>query len=143
MRLHPAAPQQTAEQVLVDAPQPLHAEVGAELVEHPGGGTVPPQPCEASPRGLFGQLRDDEIQRMRGREQGEQMHPPELRRAESVAAATGVFARTEVGNEVIGHVSIQPLEQRLRADRRQSRQSRGHARTLTEARAADTPLVSA
>jgi hypothetical protein len=63
--------------------------------------------------------------------------------AESVAATTGVFARTEVGNEVIGHVSIKPLEQCLRADLRQRRQSRGRARTLTEAPAADTPLVSA
>jgi hypothetical protein len=140
VRLHAAAPQQTSEQVLVDAPQPLHAEVGAELVEHPGGGTVTPQPCEPPPRPLLGQLRDEEIERTGRRQQGQQMHAPELRRTESVTATAGVFARQELRKEVIGHVIVESFEQCARSNRRQSG---GHARTLTQAPAHDTPLVSA
>ncbi len=126
--------------MLVDAPQSLHAQAGAELVEHPGGGTVTPQPCEPPPCRLFGQLRDEEIERTGHREQRQQMHPPELRRTESVAATAGAFAREKLSDEVIGHVIVEHFEQRVCSNRRQ----RGcHAGTLTPPYTHDTSLVSA
>ena len=126
--------------MLVDAPQSLHAQVGAELVEHPGGGTVTPQPREPPPRRLLGQLCDEEIERTGRRQQRQQMHPPELRRAESVAATAGVLPWEELGDEVIGHVIVEHFEQRVSSNRRQSG---CHAGTLTPPSARDTSLVSA
>lgn len=105
--------------MLVDAPQAAHAEVITELMEHPRRGTTAAQSRKPSPGRLLGQLRDDEVQRMGGSQEHEQMHAPELRRAQSVTATARAFTRAELGNAVIGHVRIQPFEQRARADRRQ------------------------
>jgi len=55
--------------MLMDGAQPVHPQGLPKLMEHPGGGQRVPQPGEAPPRDLFGQLRHEEIERMRGRQQ--------------------------------------------------------------------------
>jgi hypothetical protein len=65
----------------LNAPQAAHAEVITELMEHPRGGTTAAQSCEPAPGRLLGQLRGEEVQRMGGSQERQQMHAPELRRA--------------------------------------------------------------
>jgi len=79
VRLHAGAPQQPSQQMLVDAPQAAHAEVVAKFMEHPRRGAMPAQPSKPSPRRLLGQLRHDQVQRMGGGQQRQQMHAPKLR----------------------------------------------------------------
>ena len=48
--------QQSSDQMMIDRPQPVRAHGLSKLMEHPGRGQCAPQPGEAPPRGLFGQL---------------------------------------------------------------------------------------
>lgn len=129
VRLHPATTQHPPEQMLVDASQTLHAEVLAELMEHPRRGTVAAQSRKPPPRRLLGQLRDDQVQRMGGSQQSQQVCAPELRCAQSVTAAARAFTGVKLGDEVIRHVRVQTFKQRARAD---YRECCNHAWTLTE-----------
>jgi len=126
--------------MLIDAPQPTHAHSLPKLMEHPGGGQRAPQPGEASPPRLLGQLRHQEIERMRGGQHRQQMRAPQLRCTQGVPSPAGEVARANCGEEVIGGVRTQQFEQAVGADRRQ-RQT--HTPTLTRTSIPDTPLVSA
>jgi len=132
--------QQPPQQMLVDPPQTAHANLPAELGEHPRGRELSPQPGESSPSGLFGQLRHDQVQGMGGGQHRQQMNAPDLCGAQVMPSAPGESPWTKVGDEIIGNKNGKPFKQGNGADRRQ----RGkHAQTLTESSAADTPLVSA
>lgn len=133
-------PQQTSHQMLLDGAQPAHAHALPELMEHPGGGQCVSQPGEAPPRRLFGQLRHQQVERMRGGQQHQQMRAPQLRRTQGVPPTAGEVARANLGDEVIGGIGTQQFKQPAGADRRQSQT---HARTLTQTSAHNTPLVLA
>ena len=90
-------PQQPPHQMLIDAPQSTHARRLPKLMQHPGGGQRAPQPGEAPPRHLFGELRHEEIKRMRGRQRRQQMHAPQLGRTQGVPPSAGVAARANLG----------------------------------------------
>jgi hypothetical protein len=126
--------------MLIDAAQSAHTHGLPKLMQHPGGGTGAPQPGEAPPGGLLGQLRHEQIERMRGSQHGQQMRAPELGRAQSVTPTTGEIARTQIGHEVIRRIIAQPFQQTVGAD---GRQKQTHARTLTRTSPQNTPLVSA
>jgi len=126
--------------MLVDGAQPAHAHGLPKLMQHPGGGQRVPQPGEAPPRGLFGQLRHKQIERMRGRQHRQQMRAPQLRRTQGVPPTASEAARADLGNEVIRGVRTHQFEQAVGAN---GRQSQTHARTLTQTALHDTPLVSA
>jgi hypothetical protein len=68
--------QQPSHQMLIDLPQSAHAHLAAKLMQHPRRRPHAPQPGEPPPSGLFGQLRHDQIERMRGRQSRQQMHAP-------------------------------------------------------------------
>jgi hypothetical protein len=132
--------QQSSHQMLMDAPQSPDADPLPILMEHPGGGQRAPQPRETPPRRLFGQLRHDQIEGMRGSQHRQQMSPPQLRGTQNVTASTRELARANPGDEVIGSVRTQQFKQAVGAN---GRQSQTHARTLTQTAADNTPLVSA
>ena len=111
MGLHALPMQQAAQQMLVDPPQPAHAHLLAELRKHPRARELSPQPGEAAPGRLFGQLGDDQVQGMGGSEHRQQMRAPELGRAQAMPPAPGESARTQSSNEVIGNMSGKHFEQ--------------------------------
>ena len=135
MRLQTLPLQQPSHQMLIDGAQCADSHTLSKLVEHPGRGQRAPQPGEASPRGLFGQLRHEEIERMSGGQYRQQMRAPQLSRTQRVPPPTRRLARTNLGDEVIGSVGTQQFKKMAGDDRRQNQT---HARTLTH-----TPLVSA
>ena len=104
--------------MLVDGAQPAHADDLPKLMEHPGGGQRVPQPGEAPPCGLLGQLRHEQIERMCGRQHRQQMRAPQLRRTQGVSPSAGKVARANLGNEVVGGVRTHQFEQLAGADRR-------------------------
>jgi hypothetical protein len=126
--------------MMIDRPQPVHANGLSKLMEHPGRGQCAPQPGKAPPRGLFGQLGHEQIERMRGRQHRQQMRAPQLRRTQGVPPPAGKVARANLGNEIVGDVWTHQFEQAAGADRRQSQT---HDWTLTQPLQQNTPLVSA
>jgi hypothetical protein len=126
--------------MLVDGAQPAHAHSLPKLMEHAGRGQYVAQSGEAPPRGLFRQLRHQQIERMRGRQHRQQMRAPELRRTQGVPPPAGKVARANLGNEVVGDVRTHQFEQLAGAN---GRQNQTHAGTLTQTRQQNTPLVSA
>jgi hypothetical protein len=88
----------------VDGAQCADAHTLPKLMEHPGRGQRATQPGEPSPHRLFGQLRHEEIERMRGGQHRQQMRAPQLRRAQRVPPPTRELAWANLGNEVIGSV---------------------------------------
>jgi len=138
--LQPRPPQQALDQMLVDGAQPAHTHGLPKLMEHPGRGQCAPQPGETPPRGLLGQLRHEQIERMRGRQHRQQMRAPQLCRTQGVPPTAGKVARANLGNEIIGGIGTHQFEQLAGAD---GRQSQTHARTLTQPLQQNTPLVSA
>lgn len=105
--------------MLVDPPQPAHAHLLAELREHSRRRELSPQPGELSPRGLFGQLRHDQVQGVGGGQSRQQMHAPELGRTQVMPPPPGESARPKSGDEVIGHITGKQFEQGNRANGRQ------------------------
>ena len=140
MGLESLPSQQPSHQMLIDGAQCAHAHALPKLMEHPGRGQGAPQPGEASPRDLFGQLRHEQIERMRGGQHCQQMRTPQLRGTQGVPSPTRALAWTNLGNEVIGSVGTQQFKKLAGADRRQNQTQ---ARTLTHPPALATPLVSA
>jgi hypothetical protein len=104
--------------MLIDPPQTTHAGLGAEFVEHARGGQRPPQAGEAPPRGLFGQLRRQQIQGVGARQHRQQMYPPQLRRTQFMPPPAGEGAWANLRNDIVGHVRGQEFQQRVGADRR-------------------------
>lgn len=119
MGLHALPMQQAAQQMLVDPPQPAYPHLLAELREHPRRREMAAQPGEPSPGRLFGQLRHDQVQGVGGGQHRQQMHAPELCGAQVMPPPSGESARTNSGDEVIGHITGKPFEQGNGADRRQ------------------------
>jgi len=116
--LHALPMQQPPHEMLIDVAQSAHAHSLTKLRQHPGGGQCAPQPGETPPRGLFGQLRRDEIERMRGSQHRQQMGAPQLRRTQIMPPPAGEVARANLGDEVIGGVRTQQFEQLAGADGR-------------------------
>ena len=104
--------------MLIDRAQSADPHAPPKLMQHPGGGQRAPQPGEAPPRHLFGQLRHDEIERMRGSQPRQQMRAPQLGGTQGVPSPARELAWTNLGNEVIGHVRTQQFEQLAGADGR-------------------------
>ena len=94
--------QQPLHQMLIDASQSTHAHSLPKLMEHPGGGQRAPQPGKTPPRDLFGQLRHEQIERMRGRQHRQQMRAPQLHRTQGVPPPAGEVARANPGTELMG-----------------------------------------
>ncbi len=111
-------PQQPPQEMLIDPPQRAHAHLSAKLMEHPRRWQFAPQAGELSPGGLFGQLCDQQIERMGGRQTRQQMHTPQLRRAQTVTSSAGESAGTQPGDKIIGHIVGELFEQRDGADGR-------------------------
>jgi hypothetical protein len=106
--------------MLIDGPQPVHAHGLSKLMEHPRRGQCAPQPGEAPPRGLFGQLGHEQIERMRGGQHRQQMRAPQLRRTQRMPPPAGNVARTNLGNAVVGDVRTHQFEQLAGANGGQS-----------------------
>jgi hypothetical protein len=68
------------------------------------------------------------------------MGAPQLSRTQIMTPTAGEIAWANLGDEVIGGVRTQQFEQAVGAN---GRQSQTHARTLPQASAQDTLLVSA
>jgi hypothetical protein len=104
---------QRLEDRIVDLPQSHHAQAGAKRVEEAnvGHSMAMAQPGERTPGALFWQQVHQQIERMHGSQQRQQMHAPELGGAELPARAT---VRTPVPafvDEVVRNVWIQQVEQ--------------------------------
>jgi len=106
--------------MLIDGPQSADAHGLPKLMQHPDGGQRVPQPGKTPPRGLFRQLRHEQIERMRGRQHRQQMRTPQLRRTQGVPSPASKMARANLGNEVVGSVKTHQFEQVVGADGRQS-----------------------
>jgi hypothetical protein len=104
VRLHALATKQSLQQMLMDPAQPAHTDLLPKLMQHPHAGPMPPQPAEPAPDRLFGQLRHHQIERMRRSQQRQQMHAPQLRRAQSAPPPTGELARPQIVDEGAGHI---------------------------------------
>jgi hypothetical protein len=105
--------------MLVDPPQPAHANLPAELRKHPRVWELSPQPGEPSPSGLFWQLGDDQVQGMGGGQHRQQVRAPELGGAQAMPPSAGEGARSASGDEVIWHVVTKQFEQGNGSNRRQ------------------------
>ena len=88
-------------------------------MEHPSCRPFTSQAGKPSPPGLFGQLRDQEIERAGGRQPRQQMHAPQLRGTQTVPPPTGEITRTQRGNEIIGHIVGELIKQCVGASGRQ------------------------
>ncbi len=126
--------------MLVDPTQPTGANLLPKLVQHPGPGPVPAQPAKPTPSGLFGQLSHDQIQRMRRSQHRQQMHAPQLRRTEGAASSAGELARAQIGDERVGHMRRNQIQQAVGPD---GRKHRRHAPTLPEPPRPTNPPVMA
>jgi hypothetical protein len=95
----------------VDAAQAVHANLRAEFIEHPGRGAGAAQPGKASPDGLFGKLGDQKIDRVCAGQQRQQMHSPQLRRAQLMPPPARRCAGEKSGYEIIGYQFAEKFEQ--------------------------------
>jgi hypothetical protein len=93
-------------QLIVDLAQAAHAQARPELVEHPHIGEARPmrQSRKGTPGALFGQQRQDLVERVSRREHRQQMSSPELGSAEIRTWSSGrthipMFVDKVVGNE--------------------------------------------
>jgi len=113
---------QRLEDRLVDLPQSQNTHVGAKGVEDANigcamamaqAGKIPPSP-------LLGQQLGQQVERVHRRQQWQQMHAPELGRAElPTRAAKGTYIPALV-DEVVGNVWIEQIEQLAGAGHRQA-----------------------
>lgn len=104
VRLDSLATEQAPQQMLIDPAQTTDPDLLPKLVQHPHPGPVAAQPAEPTPSRLFGQLGHDQIERMRRRQQWQQMHAPQLRRTQSTAPPAGKLAWAQIVDERVGHV---------------------------------------
>ena len=78
------------------------------------------QPGKAAPSALFGQHRREQIERMHGCQQRQQVDAPELGRAQLPARAAHRASAPMLVDEVVGNVRIQDVEQSARAGHRKA-----------------------
>lgn len=109
--------------MFIDVAQARDAQAVAELVEHPhiGNGALVGQAGKATPVALFGQHLHQEIEGMGRRQEGQQMEPIQLGRAETSAASAPHGTGQQLVYERIGHMRGKFPEQGGRAGRRQKR----------------------
>jgi hypothetical protein len=104
---------QRLENRFVDLPQSQDPHAGAKGVEDAniGSALAMAQPGEIPPSALLGQQLGQQVERMHGGQQRQQMHAPELGGAElPTRAADGTCAPALV-DEVVGNVWIEQVEQ--------------------------------
>jgi hypothetical protein len=119
VRLNALATEQPLQQVLIDLAQSTHPDLLPKLMQHPHARPMPTQPTEPSPGSLFGQLRHQQIERMRRSQQRQQMHAPQLGTTQSATTPTGELARAQMVDESVGHIRRQQIQQTVGAGRRQ------------------------
>ena len=90
--------------MFIDVTQAGDAVAIPKLVEHPDirKGTLVGQMGKAAPVALFGQQLDQQVERMRRREQRQQVQPIQLGRTETAAATAPQGAGQELVHERIG-----------------------------------------
>ena len=113
--------EQRLEDRFIDLPQSHHAQVGSKGIEDANirHALAMAQAGKAAPGALLRQHRREQIQRMDGGQQRQQMRAPELRRAESPArAAIWTEAETFV-DEIVGNIRIEQMEQTVGAGHRE------------------------
>lgn len=105
------------DQMFIDAAQAADSGVGAELMQHPHIRSPPPMtnPRKPPPRALLGKQADHGIETVRRGQQREQMNPPQLRRAEVMAAARMGSCGEEGVNELIWNQGRKPVQKLGRA----------------------------
>jgi len=96
--------------------------VEAKCIEdaHVGHAMAMAQPGKAAPSALFGQHRREQIERMHGCQQRQQVDAPELGRAQLPARAAHRASAPMLVDEVVGNVRIQDVEQSARAGHRKA-----------------------
>jgi hypothetical protein len=107
--------------MLVDLAQPAHAHTDAKLVQHSHVGhlVLPAQASELSPRALFRQHLDQQIQGPHRRKQTQQVHAKELGGGVRPPPSAGGAVRPTGVDEIVGDEGIQKFEQRGCAGRGQ------------------------
>ena len=116
--------------MLIDVAQARDAQAVAKLVEHPHirNGALVGQVGKATPVALFGQHLNQKVEGMRRREQGQQMDPIQLGRAEASVPSAPQGPGQQLVHERIGHMRGKFPEQRSRA---RLRKKRFHVPTTT------------
>ena len=111
---------QRLEQILIDPPQSRHAHARPELVQHahPGHTVLAAQTGKLSPRPLLRQHFHQQVQRMDGGQQAQQMNPIELRRRVRPASAASAAAGPPLIDEIVRNERSQQFKQFGRARRR-------------------------
>jgi len=96
----------------VDPPQSHHAQMEAKCIEDAdvGHAMAMAQPGKAAPSALLGQHRREQIERMHRCQQRQQMHAPELGRAEPPPRATHRTSAPMLVDEIVGNVWVQNVE---------------------------------
>ncbi len=74
---------------------------------------------EASPVPLLGQHLQQQIEGVRGCQQGEQMQTPELGRTEGMSSTAASAGGKELVDEIVGNIRREFLEERGRTGRRE------------------------
>ena len=108
-----ASGKQRVQQLLVDPSQPADAHPFAKLVQHAHvrDGSPIGQVREPSPGSLFGQQLQQEVERVDGSEQGQEVDSPQLGRAKAGSAAASVRERKGLIDELVGDVRREFVEQ--------------------------------
>jgi hypothetical protein len=140
VRLAALAAQQAAQQMLINLAQSAYPQTITKLMEHARAGQLPAQVAETPPGSLFGQLGHQQVERMGGGEQRQQMHPPQLGRTQGTTPPARELAGRERLDEVIGHERRQQFQQPIGAG---GRKKNSHARTLTGRASKTNPPKSA
>ncbi len=113
--------EQPDHQMIVDGPPSADPGTPAKLMQHPRvrGALAMGQMSEATPGSLLGQQAHDPVEAVRRRQRGEQMHPPQLRRAETATTPHAPAPGQQLVDLSIGHVSRKPFQQLRCSNRRQ------------------------
>lgn len=116
--------------MFIDVAQAGDAHAVAKFVEHPDiwNGALVGQVGKATPVALFGQHLDQQVEGMGRREQGQQMDPVQLGRAEAWVPSAPQGTGQQLVHERIRHMRRKFPEQRGRA---RLRKKRFHAPTAT------------
>jgi hypothetical protein len=103
--------------MLVDPPQPRHADASAELVHHPhvGHPALAAQAGELSPCALLWQHFEQQVHGMDWREQAQQVNAIELGGGMFAMPSAGGSVRPAVVDEIVGDERRQEFEQCRRA----------------------------
>lgn len=115
VRLTTLPTEQPRQQLLIDLAQSTDAHTFAKLMQHPRPRQMAAQAGKATPGGLFGQLGDQQVERVGWSQQGQQMHTPQLRRAQGTTATAGESVGPVTVNKVIRSIGCEKIEQAVGA----------------------------